>query len=82
MNIYLRYFNGKASTMEVNVPRRPCVDLSERLKSGQIDAEMFRELESNVVINMMDTLSRFLNDSSYLTYKRSLRVEKEMIEGK
>jgi hypothetical protein len=82
MLIYHRYLNGSSSVMEVNVPRRQCHDIDEKLKSGQFDAHLFDSIEGTVITNMIDTLSRFVFDGSYVKYMVHQRTEKQLIEGK
>jgi hypothetical protein len=82
LGIYYRYLNGAGSVMEVNVPRKKCQEIFERLKKGDIDVNLFNDLEKDCLGNLSDTYSRFLFSSDYVKNRSIQKKELEMLEGK
>eukprot|EP01080_Neovahlkampfia_damariscottae_P002335 gene2335-2803_t len=54
------YFNGASSELEVNVPGTLLVGLKEKIQKGKLDENLFSEVKSVVVSNLLDTNSRFM----------------------
>jgi hypothetical protein len=82
LSIYFRYLNGNSSTMEVNISRRQCNSVYEKLKSGSFDITLFAEVETAIIANLSDTWSRFESVGTYVRHLQTKKSELEMIEGK
>jgi hypothetical protein len=59
------YFNGAISELEVNVQGALLVAVKEKINRGEITNNMFEEIKSVVVSNLLDTQSRFIWTSDY-----------------
>jgi hypothetical protein len=82
LGIYYKYLNGGASVMEVNVQRKYCVEIFQKLKSGEVTDNIFDDIEKELRTNLYDNYGRFKNSTKYVKYLKSIQTTTEMIEGK
>jgi hypothetical protein len=80
--IYFQFFNGINSIMEVNVAKKDCQVIFEKIKTNTFDSTLFNDVERTVLTNLSDTWSRFQFEADYQEYTRGKVVVRELIEGK
>jgi hypothetical protein len=81
LNIYFKYLNGGSSVMEINISKKTCHAVYEKLKTGDFDSTLFDEIEGGVRINLSDTFSRFSVSYAYEKYVLMKKTQVELMEG-
>jgi hypothetical protein len=79
-SIYSMYCNGRLSELEINVTVSTCTDVYKIIQSGNVNPEMFKIIEDQIVSNMRDTFSRFRWTIEYKSYQQSKQFQKESYE--
>jgi hypothetical protein len=79
-SIYYMYCNGKLSELEINVTVSSCTELYKMIQSGNVNSEMFKSIEDQIVSNMRDTYSRFRWTIEYKSHVQSKKFQKESYE--
>lgn len=65
-NIYEKYLTN--SELEVNVPKRICTEVKEKIETQEVAKNLFNDLETNIMINISDTWSRLCFTKEFLEY--------------
>jgi len=81
MSIYDKYLNGSQSVMEVNVQRKFCTEILNKIKKNEYDASLFDDIEKELKTNLYDNYGRFKNSSKYVHFLKNKTSEIDMIEG-
>lgn len=68
-NIFDKYLNGDESELEVNVSRKSCTIVKEKMETGEIAKHLFDDIESALMINLSDTLTRLILTPEYGSYQ-------------
>lgn len=66
--IFEKYLNGDEAELEVNVPRKLCTVVLEKIETGEIAKHLFNDIENALVINLSDTLTRLILTNEYSNY--------------
>eukprot|EP01080_Neovahlkampfia_damariscottae_P005518 gene5518-9335_t len=66
------YLNGTNSELEVNATRKECDDFKENVKEGNLDPVILQSLIRTVIVNLVDTFSRFVITTEYINYKKTV----------
>lgn len=83
VEIYLEFFNGANSILEVNVPRSKCATLMDDMRKlgSNFDVKLFDDVEMCVYCNMSDNYSRFVTTREWKRVSRDMRRSQELLEG-
>lgn len=77
-DIYIRYFNGSNSELEVNVSASYCKLLDSDIQANNFSDNLFLELEKQVKVNLSDTYHRFIFSESYKQLVKVQTIFKEI----
>jgi hypothetical protein len=80
LGIYFKYLNGLNSPMEINVSKKVCLEIYDKLKVGEIDGNIFEHVERTLNTNMTDTFSRFMFSSAYVKLIKNKKIQQELLE--
>jgi hypothetical protein len=80
--IHKKFFNGAESIMEVNCPRKPCLEVAKKISENDVTSTLFDVVEKDTVLNLCDTLMRFVSSRGYIDHMKSMQTTIELIEGK
>jgi hypothetical protein len=81
VQIHAKYLNGSDSVMEVNCQKKSCQVILEKIKFGEVDEELFAQIEQDVLVNLADTYSRFITWDKYVSHTKNKSTQLELIEG-
>jgi hypothetical protein len=81
-HIYNTYLNGSASVMEINIDRKSCTRVNEKIQAGNFDEGLFKDVQKTVVVNLYDTFARFTVSSQFIGYLDNDKKQTELLEGK
>lgn len=86
--MYLTYFNGSKSKLEVNVNTKICEGIKKRIDESKnedlfinkpLDDDMFDDAEGSIKINLCDTFSRLRLTSNYKSYMQQYKFRSEAL---
>jgi hypothetical protein len=85
--IYQKYFNGRESLMEVNVEKKDCDLVLQKINRFRrdsqrfpLDDKLFETLELAVKLNLVDTFTRFKLTNEYKNYVKNQNLQIELLE--
>lgn len=76
--IYLNYFNGTNSTLEVNVDQKSCEMVKFKIDENQFDNLLFEQCEKTIKTNLYDSFSRFASTNAYALWRNRQKELKEL----
>lgn len=79
--IYSNYLKGKESIFEVNIDRKTCEEVKQKILDGNVDITLFDNVYQAVKMNLIDTYSRFEYSSIYKQYLQAKEKQNELAKS-
>lgn len=77
--MYEKYFEGQSSELEVNIQRKYCDAFKREMDAREISDSTLGDIESGIMLNLIDTHSRFVFTNECKQIERRIGFEIELL---